>query len=73
LEQIERDWNTRPFEDIRVTEEAQCPDTHPELVVYDMWYGMRRYCDCTERNGAYGLMGLDGRCENESDITQQNE
>ena len=43
MEQIERDWNTRPFEDIRVTEEAQCPDTHPELVVYDMWYGMRRF------------------------------
>jgi len=55
LTQIGRDWSTQPFHDIVVTEETKCPDTHPDLVLYDVWLGIRTYCDCIERDGVYDL------------------
>jgi len=55
LTQIGRDWSTLPFQDILVTEETQCPDTHPDPVLYDVWLGTRAYCDCIERDGRYYL------------------
>ena len=62
LSQIGNDWNIAPFQDILVTEETQCPDTHPDLVAYDVWYGTNMYCDCIEKDGT---VHYDRKCEHD--------
>jgi len=52
---IERDWQKKPYEDIIVTEDAECPATHPEAVFFDVWPGLRPYCDCLLRDMTYEL------------------
>lgn len=42
-------WDQRPFVDAIITDEALCPSTHPEDLIWDMWPGSVGFCDCLER------------------------
>ena len=53
-----KSWTTEPFTDVIVIdiadptvslESADCPDTHPHDVIYEIWPGSRHFCDCLER------------------------
>ena len=41
-----RDYSVNPFVDAIVTSNQNCPATHPEDFVYDMWPGTVGLCDC---------------------------
>ena len=41
-----RDYSVNPFVDAIVTSNRNCPATHPEDFVFDMWPGTVGLCDC---------------------------
>lgn len=50
-----KSWGTEPFTDIIVvdvneTQMTDCPKTHPEELIYEVWPGTRQMCDCLERD-----------------------
>ena len=47
VNQIPRDWRTRPYSDLIITDQTVCPDSHPELAFSRPWYGTDLGCDCT--------------------------
>ena len=47
--QVSEDWTTQPFQDIVVTTEMTCPETHPSEAFYEVWAGATILCDCLER------------------------
>ena len=46
-------WSTPPYTDIVVVDASgwvsDCPASHPEDVIYQIWPGTRYMCDCLER------------------------
>jgi hypothetical protein len=52
LAQIYKDWNEEMYLDIvTIDTDQECPDSHPEDFIYDIWPGTRHACDCLERFG----------------------
>jgi hypothetical protein len=53
LAQLDRDWATMPFIDIKTIKLSQtvpdCPATHPIEVLTETWLGMHYVCDCLHR------------------------
>jgi len=52
LTYIQQDWATAPFIDMIVVKLAEndqksCPQSHPDEVLYQVWPGIKRFCDCT--------------------------
>ena len=55
------DWLSVPFTDITVVDsDRACPKDYPDNVVYEVWPGTRRMCDCIERSFEFFL---DQECE----------
>ena len=50
-----KSWGTEPFTDIIVvdvneTKMTDCPETHPDELIYEVWPGTRQMCDCLEND-----------------------
>ena len=45
-QQVSRDWLVKPFTDIIVTTDTQCPSSHPDLVFTRTFLGSNIACDC---------------------------
>ena len=43
-----RSWNTRPYVDVAITDEQNCPLGFTEDLIYDIWPGTQGHCDCLE-------------------------
>jgi len=59
---LQRSWEVKPFVDIVVTNERNCPYSHPEDVIFEIWLGTKGMCDCLER-AADRLYELDTMCK----------
>lgn len=50
LYQISPEWKAQPYIDFIITENRQCPATHPHEMFYDLWPGATILCDCIDRS-----------------------
>ena len=66
LSDLYRSWNQHPFVDAIVTAARECPDSHPEDLVYDMWPGTRGHCDCLQSEMLRSYY-LDMYCDRDSE------
>ena len=46
VNQVSRDWETKPFVALTVTNNTYCPSTHPDTVVSRPFFGTDVGCDC---------------------------
>lgn len=57
------DWTKTPFvSPIIVSSKDDCPATHPEPMIYDIWMGLIENCFCQDGSELEGTRG-EGNCK----------
>ena len=46
VNQVPRDWETKPFVDLTVTNNTYCPESHPDTVIGRTFFETNDDCDC---------------------------